>query len=61
MQLYMRAMFAIFSDAALTYFYEHEYEWYSVKEVSMYCAEFFTTLLLSSSSVLSEKSTRGYR
>jgi hypothetical protein len=27
------AMFAIFSDAALAYFYEHDTEWYSVSEV----------------------------
>jgi hypothetical protein len=28
-----RAMFTIFSDAALSYFYEHDTEWYSVSEV----------------------------
>jgi hypothetical protein len=28
-----RAMFTIFSDAALAYFYEHDTEWYSVGEV----------------------------
>jgi hypothetical protein len=28
-----RAMFTIFSDAALAYFYEHDTEWYSVSEV----------------------------
>jgi hypothetical protein len=28
-----RAMFTIFSDAALAYFYEHNTEWYSVSEV----------------------------
>jgi hypothetical protein len=27
------AMFKIFSDAALAYFYEHDTEWYSVSEV----------------------------
>jgi hypothetical protein len=28
-----RAMFTIFSDAALAYFYDHDTEWYSVSEV----------------------------
>jgi hypothetical protein len=28
-----RAMFTIFSEAALAYFYEHDTEWYSVSEV----------------------------
>jgi hypothetical protein len=28
-----RAMFTIFSDAALVYFYEHDTEWYSVSEI----------------------------
>jgi hypothetical protein len=28
-----RAIFTIFSDAALAYFYEHDTEWYSVSEV----------------------------
>jgi hypothetical protein len=28
-----RAMFTIFSDAALAYFYEHDTEWYSVSKV----------------------------
>jgi hypothetical protein len=36
-----RAMFTIFSDAALAYFYEHDTEWYSVSEVFAELRGFF--------------------
>jgi hypothetical protein len=37
-----RAMFTIFSDAALAYFYEHDTEWYSVSEgLAGLCGTFY--------------------
>jgi hypothetical protein len=55
-----RAMFTIFSDAALAYFYEHDTEWYSVSEVFAGLHGIFMTLLLSSNSRLSGQSTHSY-
>jgi hypothetical protein len=55
-----RAMFTIFSDAALAYFYEHDIEWYSVSEVFAGLRGNFITLLLSSNTRSSGQSARGY-
>jgi hypothetical protein len=54
------AMFTIFSDAVLAYFYELDTEWYSVAKFLLDCADFFLTLLLSRNSRSSEQSTRSY-